>query len=113
MRITRRWLAGVVAGAGLALTGCQTWVGGMTLPSPRYLEHYPQYFAPDPPVPLPRELASQEDPDAAARRAGGGAGPAPLAPGAPAPGGGPGGAFPPGGGGLAQPGSPNASTPPK
>jgi hypothetical protein len=27
------------------LTGCQTWMGGMTLPSPHYLEgHPPQYF---------------------------------------------------------------------
>jgi hypothetical protein len=100
MRIKRRWLAGVAAGLGVALTGCQTWVGGMTLPSPRYLEHQPQYFPPDPPFPLPRELASQEDPDAAARRMGGGAGVNPLAPAAPAPaaGVGPGAAFPPGAG---------------
>ena len=28
----------------------------MTLPSPSYLEHYPQYFEPDPYFPLPREL---------------------------------------------------------
>jgi hypothetical protein len=53
----------------------------MTLPSPRYLEHYPQYFAPDPAHPLPRELASMEDPEGAARRAGvGGVGAAPVAP---------------------------------
>ena len=32
----------------------------MTLPSPHYLEHPPQYFPPSPPYPLPRELASQE-----------------------------------------------------
>jgi hypothetical protein len=32
--------------------------GGMTLPSPRYLQHYPQYFPPEPPFQLPRELAS-------------------------------------------------------
>ncbi|MBP3960595.1 hypothetical protein J8F10_35680 [Gemmata sp. G18] len=44
--------------------------GGMTLPSPRYLEHYPQYFAPDPAFPLPRELAMQEDLDGAVRRTG-------------------------------------------
>jgi hypothetical protein len=85
MRNKRRWLACVAAGLGFALTGCQTWVGGMTLPSGRYLQHYPQYFAPDPDFPLPRELASQEDPDRAARQ-GPGLGPGPLAPpGAPIP----------------------------
>ncbi|MCI0705227.1 MAG: hypothetical protein L0241_29560 [Planctomycetia bacterium] len=44
------------------------WVGGMTRPSQRYLEHYPQYFAPDPAFPLPKELASHEDPAGAVRR---------------------------------------------
>jgi hypothetical protein len=92
MRSNRRWLASVAAFLGLCLTGstgCQTWYGGMTLPSPRYLEHYPQYFAPDPAFPLPRELASQEDPEGAARRAGGPGvgGVAPVAPGLPVPGG--------------------------
>jgi hypothetical protein len=43
------------------LTGCQTWIGGMTLPSPHYLEHYPQYFPPDPDFPLERELQTQID----------------------------------------------------
>jgi hypothetical protein len=96
MRTNRRWLASVATFLGLTLscsTGCQTWFGGLTLPSPRYLEHYPQYFAPDPPFPLPRELASQEDPEGAARRGGGvggfglggPAGPAPVAPGPPVP----------------------------
>lgn len=93
MRTKRRWLTAVAAALGLGLTGCQTWVGGMTLPSPRYLEHYPQYFPPDPAFPLPRELASQEDPEGLARRGGpAGAGPALVPPGAPVPvpGGGPG-----------------------
>jgi hypothetical protein len=52
-----------VAGLGLALaalTGCQTWVAGMTLPSGRYPEHPPQYVPPSPAVPLTRELASQD-----------------------------------------------------
>jgi hypothetical protein len=84
MQTTRRTLSRLVGTLGvvlMGLTGCQTWYGGMTLPSGRYLEHYPQYFAPDPIHPLPRELASQEDPDGAARRAGGGGlGAAPLAP---------------------------------
>jgi hypothetical protein len=90
MRTNRKWLASVAAFLCVALTsstGCQTWYGGMTLPSPRYLEHFPQYFGPDPAFPLPRELASQEDPEGAARRAGGPAiGPVPAAPGQPQPG---------------------------
>jgi len=42
--------------------GCQTWVpeAGLTLPSPHYLEHPPQYIPPSPPYPLPRELAGIE-----------------------------------------------------
>jgi hypothetical protein len=50
-------------GAATALlTGCQTWMGGMTLPSPHYLEgHPPQYFPEEPAFPLPRELAYQEE----------------------------------------------------
>jgi hypothetical protein len=53
----------IVAGLGLALaagSGCQTQVGTMTLPSPRYLNHPPQYIPPSPAFPLSRELASQE-----------------------------------------------------
>jgi hypothetical protein len=74
-----RWPGLVLAGAGVALTalsGCQTWVAGMTLPSGRYLQHPPQYFAPSPPYPLPRELAAQERiaADAAAAEAAGGVG---------------------------------------
>lgn len=70
---------------GLALgsaTGCQTWVGGMTLPSGHYLQHPPQYIPPSPPFPLPRELASQEA-AAAAARAGAVPAPQPLPPPAP------------------------------
>jgi hypothetical protein len=36
-----------------AFVGCQTWTGGMTLPSPRYLQHTPQYIPSSPPFPLP------------------------------------------------------------
>jgi hypothetical protein len=48
--------------AGLS-TGCQTWFGGMTLPSPHYLDagHVPQYFPAEPDFPLTRELAYQEE----------------------------------------------------
>jgi hypothetical protein len=62
----------------LALSGCQTWVAGMTLPSGRYLEHPPQYIPPSPPFPLSRELASQET-AAAAPLPGGAAAPLPPA----------------------------------
>jgi hypothetical protein len=63
MKRTRRWRGVGVAGLGLALaalSGCQTWVAGMTLPSGRYLQHPPQYFPPSPVYPLTRELASQD-----------------------------------------------------
>ncbi len=85
MRTNRRWLASVAALLVAATSGCQTQMGGMTLPTGRYLDHFPQYFAPDPAFPLPRELASQEDPEGAARRGGAapGIGGAPVAPGAP------------------------------
>src|SRR5262245_22060152 len=48
--------------AGLS-TGCQTWYGGMTLPSGHYLDagHVPQYFPAEPDFPLTRELAYQEE----------------------------------------------------
>lgn len=63
MVLVRRGRLAFLAGLGLALagaTGCQTWTAGMTLPSPRYLQHPPQYFPPSPAFPLTRELASQE-----------------------------------------------------
>jgi hypothetical protein len=56
------WL--LAAGLGLTLaTGCQTWPteAGITLPSPWYLKHPPQYFPPSPPFPLQKELDSLED----------------------------------------------------
>jgi hypothetical protein len=61
-----RWFAGASLLVVLA-GGCQTWVPeiGMTLPSPSYLRHTPQYIPPSPPYPLPRELASLEEAAAA------------------------------------------------
>jgi hypothetical protein len=107
MNTTRNRALACLAGLGLALgslSGCQTWVAGMTLPSPHYLDHPPQYFPPSPPYPLPRELASQEAmyaapvpgaapvaplpaplPVPAGPGAPGGPGPAPLPPPVPAP----------------------------
>jgi hypothetical protein len=54
------WAAGLVLTASMS-AGCQTWMAGMTLPSPRYLEHVPQYFPEEPVFPLVKELAYQEE----------------------------------------------------
>jgi hypothetical protein len=65
MRTNRRWLASITAFLSLALTcstGCQTW---KDVAAP----HNPMIYEPDPACPLPRSLASQEDPEGAARRA--------------------------------------------
>lgn len=55
------------AAAGLALVlvlplfmGCQTSIGGMTLPSPHYLKDSPDYIPKSPDFPLPNELNSQQ-----------------------------------------------------
>jgi hypothetical protein len=74
MTTTRRWQLALAAGLGLGLTtttGCQTHIisTGMTLPSPHYLEHPPQYFPPDPDYPLQREVNSQLNQAAAAAAA--------------------------------------------
>jgi hypothetical protein len=64
MQTKRRLRVLLATGLGLGLsvlTGCQTWMGGMTLPSGHYLEHLPQYFPQEPDFPLPRELAYQEE----------------------------------------------------
>ncbi len=56
----RRW-AGVLLAASLTLTtGCQTWIAGMTLPSPSYLEDTPDYIPKKAQFPLPRELAAMQ-----------------------------------------------------
>ena len=86
MKQTHRvpWVGAVGVSLALAaLSGCQTWVGGMTLPSGHYLQHPPQYIPPSPPFPLPRELASQEAAAAAGRPGLAPAAPVPLPPPAP------------------------------
>ena len=83
MTTMRRLQLACAAGLGLGLTattGCQTHIisAGMTLPSPHYLEHPPQYFPPDPDYPLQREVNSQLNQAAAASAANPGiAGPVP------------------------------------
>ena len=70
-----KMLLGFAAGIGLAAgSGCQTYFAGQTLPSPRYLDHYPQYFQQDPAFPLQKELNSMLDDGGAVR------GPAAAAP---------------------------------
>jgi hypothetical protein len=44
----------------LGLTGCQTDVGGQTLPSPFYLQDDVQYFPPGAQFPLSKEAAAQK-----------------------------------------------------
>jgi len=84
MGIAHRRMVRGVTGLGFvavaALTGCQSYpagAGGMTLPSPHYLKHYPQYQPPSPPFPLQRELDSMQGPDLV-KPAGVGPAPAPL-----------------------------------
>lgn len=50
-----------------ALAGCQTWhpETGMTLPSPEYLQHPPQFIPPSPVFPLTKELESLQKATAA------------------------------------------------
>ncbi len=76
----RYWPGWCLAGVGLALSllsGCQTNVAGMTLPSPWYLQHPPQYFPPSPVYPYAKEQARMEE-VAAAPAPGEGALPLPL-----------------------------------
>ncbi|MEI7688248.1 MAG: hypothetical protein WCL32_24855 [Planctomycetota bacterium] len=63
-----RWIVAGLFGLAMGLSsGCQTWVpeAGMTLPSPNYLDHPPQYTPPSRPYPLPRELKSLSEAQAA------------------------------------------------
>ena len=60
--MTRRTGLVGLAGLGLVLlSGCQGFVpeAGLTLPSPFYLKHAPQYLPPSEPYPLQKELDSQ------------------------------------------------------
>jgi hypothetical protein len=67
-RVLLRGLLGVAAVAAVAATGCQSRLGGVPYPTPHYLQHYPTYFAPDPPFPLQRERDSMLDPTGEIRR---------------------------------------------
>jgi hypothetical protein len=45
---------------GIGLTGCQTDVGGQTLPSPYYMSDDVQYFPPGMEFPLSKEAAAMK-----------------------------------------------------
>ena len=61
-KTTRRWLHWTMCGLGLIASlnaiGCQTTVGGQTLPSAYYLRDDVQYFPPGPEFRLSREAAA-------------------------------------------------------
>ena len=72
---SRRGLKGILCGIGLvatlsATTGCQTTIGGQTLPSPYYIEDDVQYFPPGSEFPLQKEAAQQQAYKAEAQRQG-------------------------------------------
>jgi hypothetical protein len=55
-------LCTVIAIVGLGLfTGCQSQIGGQTLPSPHYLTDDVQYFAPTGEMKLQREAAVMQE----------------------------------------------------
>ncbi len=57
----RKWLGILTAGLLGTAVGCQTQLGGMTLPSNDYLRQSPQYFQPAPKFKLPREAMAMEE----------------------------------------------------
>lgn len=59
-RSWRSLLLGLAALSVIGLTGCQTDVGGQTLPSPYYLQDDVQYFPPGPEFKLSKEAAAQK-----------------------------------------------------
>lgn len=61
-RVTKCALVLSLAGAAAlsSMTGCQTHVGGMTLPSPDYLRDKPDYIAPAPQYGHSRELGAMQ-----------------------------------------------------
>ena len=59
---TRTMLCGLGFGFMAALSGCQSHLGGQTLPSPYYVEDDVQYFAPAPSeMKLTREAAVMKE----------------------------------------------------
>ena len=65
LKSIKTWTRGLCCAALLtgiaALTGCQSSIGGQTLPSPYYLKDDIQYFAPGPEFKLEREASALEE----------------------------------------------------
>ncbi len=62
-QMSTSWAKAIVCGVGLAAlsaTGCQSQIGGQTLPSGHYLTDDVQYFAPGPEFKLSREAAAMK-----------------------------------------------------
>lgn len=58
-RHNKRWTTiGLCLLFPMAMTGCQIYQGGQTLPSPYYMEDDVQYFPPGPEFKLAREAAA-------------------------------------------------------
>lgn len=62
-QMSTSWAKAIVCGVGLAAlsaTGCQSHIGGQTLPSGHYLTDDVQYFAPGTEFKLSREAAAMK-----------------------------------------------------
>ena len=59
-RSLRLLLLGLGATVAIGVAGCQSDVGGQTLPSPYYMNDDVQYFPPGPQMKLSREAAAQK-----------------------------------------------------
>jgi len=59
-RSLRLLLLGLGATVAIGVAGCQSDVGGQTLPSPYYMDDDVQYFPPGPQMRLSREAAAQK-----------------------------------------------------
>ena len=60
LRTLRRAATGLLIGSAIFTTGCQIDVGGVTLPSPHYLEDDVQYFPAGPEFQLTREAQAMQ-----------------------------------------------------
>ena len=61
---SKHWTKAVLLGAGLVVlsaTGCQSHIGGQTLPSPYYTTDDVQYFQPGPEFILEREASAMRE----------------------------------------------------
>jgi len=59
--VFRAALLALVLAGSIVASGCQVEMGGMTLPSGRYLSDDVQYFPPGPRFPLANEEAALEE----------------------------------------------------